>query len=273
MRLRVIEALVEAGWSRHRISTEEKLRPRENPGGRTDIICYDQDFNPKILVECKAENVPISTDVAEQTARYNRTVEAPYLLMTNGLSDYWFHISSGKGPQRLDGVPDLLTLPGELPDRDFNYWKQRSFAGRDSTNTDLRNWLACLLNMFWQGQQEGKIRYIEFNNSPPELELKHYFYISEQNDGQVALGLVSTPYGGTRMVAIINRNRENVGLIDINLDLAAERTSPNATVHSKYDPHNFDIHELVSLKLARPVTDDLANLPHSLNAGFDQLIK
>lgn len=270
VRLRIIEALVEAQWSKHRISTEEKLRPKENPGGRTDVICYDQDFNPKILVECKAENVPISGNVAEQTARYNRTVEAPYLLMTNGLSDYWFRILNGQGPEQMETLPTLLNTPNRPPQRAFNYWRERGFVGEEATDTGLRKWLTEVLNILWLNA-EADIRYIEFNNSPSDLELKHYFHVAQQGDNRVALGILSTPYGGTRLVAVINREGQNMGLIEVNMDLLAADTKPNATIYSEADPKNFDVGEVWPVDLSAHLDNQgPLDIPSRMNDIFDE---
>ncbi len=70
VRLRTIEYLLDVGWSKHRISTEEAIGQIGDTSMRTDIICYTQQFVPKILVECKAEHIPISAKTAEQVARY-----------------------------------------------------------------------------------------------------------------------------------------------------------------------------------------------------------
>ncbi|MDZ7692240.1 MAG: type I restriction enzyme HsdR N-terminal domain-containing protein [Balneolaceae bacterium] len=132
VRLRIIEALIAAGWSKHRITTEEALKAQESPAGRTDIICYDQNFRPQILVECKAENVPISSDVAEQTARYNRTVGAPYLLMSNGITDHWYEISNQQSLKQLPSIPDLLKPTSQASRKRFSILETAGICRRKS---------------------------------------------------------------------------------------------------------------------------------------------
>lgn len=93
VRLQIVEYLIRNGWSKHRISTEEKIRSAQmDDGKRSDLICYTQEFNPHLLVECKAENIKLSTETALQIAQYNRQIEAPFLLLTNGLLDFWYSI-------------------------------------------------------------------------------------------------------------------------------------------------------------------------------------
>src|SRR5699024_10330510 len=105
VRLRVIEYLARGGWSKHRISTEEKIGTvRKDEGKRTDLICYTQAFTPHLLVECKAESIKLSVQTALQIAQYNRQVEAPFLLLTNGLTDYWYSIEDEDALQPLDRI-------------------------------------------------------------------------------------------------------------------------------------------------------------------------
>ncbi len=56
---------------------------------RTDILVFDKSGAPHIIVECKAMHVKISQDVFDQIARYNMTLKAKYLVVTNGLEHYY----------------------------------------------------------------------------------------------------------------------------------------------------------------------------------------
>jgi hypothetical protein len=55
---------------------------------RTDIVVYNREGNPSIIVECKAPSVPISQATFDQIARYNLKLEAQFLMVTNGLNHY-----------------------------------------------------------------------------------------------------------------------------------------------------------------------------------------
>jgi len=50
---------------------------------RFDILVYKDD-RPWLLIECKEMNVPISESVMQQLLRYQITVQADYLIVTNG---------------------------------------------------------------------------------------------------------------------------------------------------------------------------------------------
>jgi Type I restriction enzyme R protein N terminus (HSDR_N) len=55
---------------------------------RCDILIYDKQIQPYLLVECKAAQIPIDQTVFEQIARYNLVLQVPYLMVTNGLQTY-----------------------------------------------------------------------------------------------------------------------------------------------------------------------------------------
>lgn len=55
---------------------------------RSDILIYDSEVNPYLLVECKAPKVKITQAVFDQIARYNLTLKVKYLLVTNGIDSF-----------------------------------------------------------------------------------------------------------------------------------------------------------------------------------------
>ena len=269
VRLRIIEALTEMGWSKNRISTEETVAAGDREGLRTDIICYDRGFSPKLLVECKAEQVPITTGVAEQTARYNRTVEAPYLLMSNGITDLWYHLSGRQEIRRLDGIPDFLTPPAEPPDREFDYWCGRGFAGEDA-GQELRESLVTALNLFWL-RLPGEIRFIPFGDSPAGADLAHYYKIFGEESKRTAVGFLSTPGGGSRLIAVFSRDGENRAVLETDLDLLAVPETANAFLHASTGSREFDIRQFGLSAAAIAEKQFLDELPSLLNTLFDRL--
>jgi hypothetical protein len=52
---------------------------------RFDILVYNRMQHPWMMIECKAESVPLDQRVLEQLLRYNMSVPVQYLLITNGL--------------------------------------------------------------------------------------------------------------------------------------------------------------------------------------------
>ncbi|RLD75350.1 MAG: type I restriction endonuclease subunit R [Bacteroidetes bacterium] len=56
---------------------------------RTDILIFDKNGNPNIIVECKAPSIKIAQDTFDQIARYNLKLQAKYLIVTNGLEHFY----------------------------------------------------------------------------------------------------------------------------------------------------------------------------------------
>jgi len=56
---------------------------------RYDIVVFNSDGSLALVVECKAPSVAISQETFDQIARYNMALEAPYLMVTNGLNHYY----------------------------------------------------------------------------------------------------------------------------------------------------------------------------------------
>ena len=55
---------------------------------RYDIVAFKSDGSVELIVECKAPHISISQDTFDQIARYNMTVKADYLMITNGINHY-----------------------------------------------------------------------------------------------------------------------------------------------------------------------------------------
>ena len=71
---------------------------------RFDIVVYDKDSRPWMIVECKEMNVALDQQVLDQVLRYNIPMQVPYLVITNG--SYCFAFENKEGQ---------LTELGELP--------------------------------------------------------------------------------------------------------------------------------------------------------------
>lgn len=55
---------------------------------RCDIVIFDPELRPWLLLECKSPKVSLNQATFEQAARYNLQLQAPFLVITNGLSTY-----------------------------------------------------------------------------------------------------------------------------------------------------------------------------------------
>lgn len=63
---------------------------------RFDILVYDNDHKPWMLVECKADKINLNDDTLNQALRYNITMPAKYLVITNGNKTYGWEKKNGK---------------------------------------------------------------------------------------------------------------------------------------------------------------------------------
>jgi len=55
---------------------------------RSDILVYNREMEPLLLVECKSYKVPITQAGFNQIGLYNSKIKAKYLVLTNGLKHY-----------------------------------------------------------------------------------------------------------------------------------------------------------------------------------------
>ncbi len=67
----------------------EKLIKINDVNKRYDIVVYEPNGAIFLLIECKAPEVNITQNTFDQIARYNLTLKANYLMVTNGLNHYF----------------------------------------------------------------------------------------------------------------------------------------------------------------------------------------
>ena len=79
--------MIDQGFSRNRLQVE-KLIKINGLSRRFDIVVYDKEVRPYILVECKAPDVRIDQSTFDQIASYQMALNAPYLMVSNGISNY-----------------------------------------------------------------------------------------------------------------------------------------------------------------------------------------
>ena len=61
---------------------------------RYDVVVYNRSLQPYLIVECKAPYIALDRQVVEQALRYNLTVKAELLMITNGVSDLVFNLKN-----------------------------------------------------------------------------------------------------------------------------------------------------------------------------------
>ncbi len=66
----------------------EKMVKYNSLKTRADILIYNREGMPSVIVECKAPNVEITQDAFNQIAKYNYKLRVKYLVVTNGLKHF-----------------------------------------------------------------------------------------------------------------------------------------------------------------------------------------
>ena len=85
------------------IALEKRIRLGELVK-RFDILVYNKQHQPWMMVECKSMKVELGASVMEQVLRYNIAVPVQYLVITNG--------TSCRAMEKRDiGVIELEDLP------------------------------------------------------------------------------------------------------------------------------------------------------------------
>ncbi|MCF8335242.1 MAG: type I restriction enzyme HsdR N-terminal domain-containing protein [Bacteroidales bacterium] len=55
---------------------------------RADVVVYNRNIQPVLIVECKAPGVKLKQEHFDQIARYNMQLRVEYLIVTNGINHY-----------------------------------------------------------------------------------------------------------------------------------------------------------------------------------------
>jgi|TARA_B110000977_G_scaffold32241_1_gene42770 type I site-specific restriction-modification system R (restriction) subunit len=74
-------------YSKNYFKVEKQFKVNERVK-RFDVLIYDKNAAPFLLIECKAPEVKISQATFAQIATYNMELKVPYLIVTNGLTHF-----------------------------------------------------------------------------------------------------------------------------------------------------------------------------------------
>ncbi|TXH53280.1 MAG: type I restriction enzyme HsdR N-terminal domain-containing protein [Bacteroidia bacterium] len=75
---------------------------------RFDILVYNQQHQPWMLIECKAADIALSEMVLQQVIEYGSTIHAPYIIISNGNFTYGWK----RNQVKLDAIelfPEFIT--------------------------------------------------------------------------------------------------------------------------------------------------------------------
>ena len=91
VRQHVLHFLISKKISKSHIAVERQLKVN-NLIKRFDIVVFDRNGEPLILIECKSPSVKIDQSVFDQISIYNLKIKSKYLMISNGLDHLYFKI-------------------------------------------------------------------------------------------------------------------------------------------------------------------------------------
>tara|TARA_Y100001933_G_C18845473_1_gene499453 strand:- start:249 stop:674 length:426 start_codon:yes stop_codon:yes gene_type:complete len=83
------------GYPINLMSTEKKTKIN-GINFRTDIVCYNKIGKPILLIECKSQNIKINIKTFDQLINYQSSLNANYMVITNGNKTICFNIKNNK---------------------------------------------------------------------------------------------------------------------------------------------------------------------------------
>ena len=72
---------------------------------RCDAIMFDKEAKPKLIIELKAPNIPITQHVFDQVAVYNAKLNVDFFMISNGLEHYCCRVDTENA--RYEFLPDI----------------------------------------------------------------------------------------------------------------------------------------------------------------------
>ena len=74
---------------------------------RFDLLVYDKEHQPWILIECKSPEVELTTKVIDQLLHYHQRLPAHYLMISNGRFSYLWKKADGQLHEQT-ALPDWV---------------------------------------------------------------------------------------------------------------------------------------------------------------------
>lgn len=190
-------AFYELGFNLSKISVEKGLQTlKQTDTKRYDVVLYNKDNMPEILIECKAPHISLSASTAMQAARYNQNLQAETIILTNGRSDLFFD---------KDGSPLTLSeFAHRYPTKskikwEKEYWEQRGFISEMLPDLEKLR-IKKSLNILRYGVDD--IRFLE-HKAPIWQPYSYYYFIDREEDIQRARTFFGLPTDITKIVSIL----------------------------------------------------------------------
>lgn len=79
---------------------------------RSDIVVFDRLGKPWMLIECKSPKLTLSSETIHQVTTYNTTLQARFVVLTNGLKHFCF--DTDRTNDTVVQLADFPRFPGGL---------------------------------------------------------------------------------------------------------------------------------------------------------------
>jgi hypothetical protein len=104
----------ELGYPAGRMVSEYKVE-YNGMNKRCDIAVFNEKLKVDIIVECKAPHIALNEDTFYQIAKYTKVLQAPILILTNGLDHYCAFVDAKQNEMRyLKEIPNKEELKNLL---------------------------------------------------------------------------------------------------------------------------------------------------------------
>lgn len=217
VRLRSLDFLLANGlWPPGHIATETGASTQGAvKAGRVDVLLYNRELRPEVLIECKAPTVGLTEATGRQIARYNADVGAGLLCLTNGLVDFWYRVDEA-GIVPLAGLPQALT-PSAAFSPDWSYWEAAGFAGHHSGGIPA---VGRLLERWFQGVAAENLICLNPGLAGTAAGFPHYYQVVQESGAplKLAFTVAADATGKTTLTAIRNVNGRNEAVLFLRLD-------------------------------------------------------
>ena len=101
----ILYLLLKKSFPSSLISIEKEIKLAELKK-RYDIVVFNRETTPWMIIECKEMNVNLSEKTMEQILRYHISIPSKYLIITNGSHCFGFEKKEGRF-EEIDVFPEF----------------------------------------------------------------------------------------------------------------------------------------------------------------------
>lgn len=214
IRLQYVDFLLhQTNISHSRIGIEAPVRAESSENTlRADLVLYTREMSAHTLIECKSERIKLNDKTAEQAARYNQSLKAEFLMITNGHEDYWYKNEDNSVVPLKKNPIETVKKTGETV-YGSKYWIDRGFL---DTSLPKKNTGAVsgFLNSMFMDSDDAAISYLTLPTDIAPILLDHYYRIYTVNSGQsLAVSTIRAQPDQTVLSVMMNKEGKNRGIL------------------------------------------------------------